>query len=218
MADRPLVVIGAGGVAREVAWIAEHCAAGPFEVGCFVDRDDSETCGSLLNGVPVIGIDEAEARFRAALAVCAVGCPTLRQRLVGEAEARGFGFATLVHRDYRLAPSVEIGEGSIVYPGALMTVNVRIGRHVQVNPGCSVMHDAVIDDFATLTPGARIAGCVRVGRGAFVGTGAVVVNGTPERYLTIGAGATVGAGACVVADVAPGKTVAGVPAKPTRKD
>ena len=44
--------------------------------------------------------------------------------------------------------------------------------------------------------------------GASVGTGAVVLGG-----VRIGAGALVGAGAVVTADVAPGATVAGVPAR-----
>jgi serine acetyltransferase len=35
------------------------------------------------------------------------------------------------------------------------------------------------------------------------------------QYLRIGAGATVGAGAVVVKDVAAGSTVVGIPAKPT---
>jgi acetyltransferase-like isoleucine patch superfamily enzyme len=48
----------------------------------------------------------------------------------------------------------------------------------------------------------------RVGRGASLGSGVVVLCG-----VTIGAGAMVGAGAVVTHDGAPGTTVAGVPAR-----
>ena len=47
-----------------------------------------------------------------------------------------------------------------------------------------------------------------VGRGASIGSGATIMCG-----LTIGEGALVGAGAVVTRDVAPGTTVAGVPAR-----
>ena len=47
-----------------------------------------------------------------------------------------------------------------------------------------------------------------VERGASIGSGAIILGG-----LRIGAGALVGAGAVVSRDVAPGETVAGVPAR-----
>jgi acetyltransferase-like isoleucine patch superfamily enzyme len=50
-----------------------------------------------------------------------------------------------------------------------------------------------------------------VGRRASIGSGAVILGG-----ITIGAEATVGAGAVVTRDVAPGATVAGVPARALR--
>jgi acetyltransferase-like isoleucine patch superfamily enzyme len=51
----------------------------------------------------------------------------------------------------------------------------------------------------------------RVKRGASIGSGTVVLCG-----VTIGEGAMVGAGAVVTADVPPGATVAGVPARVLR--
>ena len=51
----------------------------------------------------------------------------------------------------------------------------------------------------------------RVGRGASIGSGAVILGG-----VTIGPGALIGAGAVVTKDVAPNTVVAGVPARMTR--
>jgi acetyltransferase-like isoleucine patch superfamily enzyme len=54
-----------------------------------------------------------------------------------------------------------------------------------------------------------LAGGVIVGENAFLGAGAVVLPG-----IEIGAGAVLAAGAVVTDRVAPGTTVAGVPARP----
>ena len=59
-----------------------------------------------------------------------------------------------------------------------------------------------------MCPGAMLAGRVRVGRGAFVGLGAKVI-----QCLNVGEGATVGAGAVVIRDVPEFATVVGVPAR-----
>jgi acetyltransferase-like isoleucine patch superfamily enzyme len=83
--------------------------------------------------------------------------------------------------------------------------------------GCTIGHDVTVDAFSTLLPGVRVAGCVRIGRGAYIGSGATIINGTPDKPLVVGDDAVVGAGACVTRSVAPGVTVAGVPARPLTK-
>jgi len=61
---------------------------------------------------------------------------------------------------------------------------------------------------AHVAPGATLAGLVQIGACAFIGTGAAVLP-----RCRVGADAIVGAGAVVVADVPPGVTVYGVPAR-----
>jgi len=83
---------------------------------------------------------------------------------------------------------------------------------VHVNVGSSISHDCVLEPYATLAPGCRLAGAVRVGRGAELGVGAAIADGRQ-----IGEWSIVGAGAVVVDDVSPGCTVVGVPARSIRQ-
>jgi acetyltransferase EpsM len=75
-----------------------------------------------------------------------------------------------------------------------------------------VGHDARIDDFVTIAPGAHITGRVRINEGVFIGAGAVVLPG-----VEVGPWSTIGAGAVVTADVPANAIVAGVPARTIRQ-
>ena len=113
-----------------------------------------------------------------------------------------------------MSKRVEIGEGSIVCSGNILTTNIRLGKHVHLNLGCTVGHDAVLGNFATLAPGVHISGWVTLEPSVYIGTGASVINGVEGEPLIIGRNAVVGAGACVIRNVPPNTTVVGIPAKP----
>lgn len=106
---------------------------------------------------------------------------------------------------------------------AMATAQVSIGDPVVVEAGVYLMHgQVVIDGITEVRAGAVIGPWVTIGlrsgtyqgptleRDVSVGTGAKVIG--PVR---VGAGATIGANAVVVADVAPGTTVVGAPARAT---
>ena len=212
VASPALVVYGAGGFAREVAWLAESCPdAGP--VVAMID-DDPARHGSIVNGIPIFGLAEARAAFPTARMAIGIGSPQGRQAVAERAAAAGFTFATLVHPRVEHSRWIEFGEGAVICAGNILTTNIRLGRQVQINLACTVGHDVDIGDFATLSPGVNCSGRVRIGARAYIGTNASIINGEPDRPLIIGDDAVIGASACVTRDVAPGTTVVGVPARP----
>lgn len=207
-----VLVYGAGGFAREVAWLAEDCG---HTVVAYID-DNPATHGQRLNGVEIVGLDHAASAFRGASVAIGIGSPAARDAISARTSAAGLVPASLIHPRVARSRWIEIGEGAVICAGSTLTTNIRLGRHVQINLHCTIGHDVVMDDFATLAPGVHVSGWVRLEQRAYMGTGAVVINGTHDNPITIGEGAIVGAGAVVVRDVPPGVTVAGVPAKPLR--
>lgn len=207
----PLLVYGAGGFGREVAWLAERPTT-PFRVVGFID--DAAAPGAELHGLPVRTLAEASAMYPGASFAAATGSGIAREAMAERATAAGLVPATLVHRTVEMSATVRIGAGTVICAGSILTVDVTVGRHVQVNLGCTIGHDAVLEDFVTLAPGVHISGMVHLERGCYVGTGAVVLNGVAGAPIVIGAGATVGAGAVVTRSVAAGTTVVGMPARP----
>lgn len=201
MGSRPVVVVGAGGHAKVV--VSTLQAAG-FTVASIYD-DDPKKQGIEVLGVPVVGrvssLDPSSAR-----GVLAIGDNAIRARL-----ARELGpmeWITVVHPASYVHPTARLGPGTVVFAGAVIQPHVSVASHVIINTGALVDHDCVVEDFVHVAPGVRLTGGVRVQRGAFLGTGSVVI---PKR--TIGQWTTVGAGGVVTTDLPNGVTAVGVPAR-----
>ncbi|MGX5653825.1 NeuD/PglB/VioB family sugar acetyltransferase [Geodermatophilus nigrescens] len=215
-APRPLVVLGAGGSAREVVQLLRACpdAAGePVAVTGLLD-DDPARAGTSVDGVPVLGPTAAAAEHagRGALLLACVGSPRdpgSRARLTARLGLPDDAWATVVHPLAAVSPDSTVGAGSVLHAGVVLTAAVTVGRHVYAMPHVVLTHDDEVADAATFGAGVRLAGGVSVGAAAYLGSGALV-----REHRRIGAGALVGMGSVVVRDVPPGQAWAGNPARP----
>lgn len=208
-----VAIYGASGFGREVAWLLESCEG--LEAVCFID-DDETKIGKELNGLAVMGLNQAKDMFPGAKIVSGIGVPRIREQIAIKAETAGFEFHTIVHPKVELSRWVEIGEGAVICAGCILTTNIRLGKQVQINLDCTVGHDVVMGDYTTLAPGVHVSGWVHFGKRVYVGTGAVFINGTEETPLMIGDDVVIGAGACVTKSISSG-TWGGVPARPLRR-
>jgi bifunctional UDP-N-acetylglucosamine pyrophosphorylase/glucosamine-1-phosphate N-acetyltransferase len=145
-------------------------------------------------------------------------------------------------RDSRIGPRTRVWAS--VIEESSVAEDVQIGPFSHVRPGCQIGPRCRIGNYAELKNTSLGAGTQQhhfsylgdadVGEGVNIGAGAVTANYDGERKqrtvigdgafigvdtmlrapVTIGAGARTGAGAVVTRDVAPGKTVVGMPARP----
>jgi sugar O-acyltransferase (sialic acid O-acetyltransferase NeuD family) len=226
----PLVIVGAGGMGREVAWLVQdiNSVSPTWNLLGFVD-ESPELQDRTVVGYPVLGgrawlkqysavadnnvsatLDNCESDIRV---VIAIGTSATRRKLVmHDLEPLNLRYATLIHPSVRMATSgpmaARIGAGSIVCANSVLSVNVRVGDHVVVSIACNVSHDAIVEDFATLLPSVTVSGFSTLGSCTIIGTGSQVLE-----CRTIGAGTIVGAGSVVVEDLPPDCTAVGAPAK-----
>jgi sugar O-acyltransferase (sialic acid O-acetyltransferase NeuD family) len=205
------LVIGASGYAQEVAWsLSEQLRArGESAEMCFFD--DAVAPGPVASKLgEVVGAIEEVAQHVGGddALVLGIGLPRTKVKVVERLAPLALPWITVVHPLAAIGPNVEIGAGSYVGAGAIITVNARIGRFVTVNLHCQIAHDDVVGDFVTLHPDAHLSGNVTIGNGAELGTGTIVIPG-----VEVGRGATLGAGCVAVRSLEGGKTYAGIPAR-----
>jgi sugar O-acyltransferase (sialic acid O-acetyltransferase NeuD family) len=207
--DKPLLLIAASGLAREVLAVVR--AHGFYNVVGILD-DAAALANATIDTIPVLGSIEAVRAYpEAQLLVCA-GRGVVRERIVTRLDSLGVTperYATLVHPTVEIPAGCRVGAGSIILVGVALTTAVTIGNHVVIMPNAVLTHDCALDDYATLCAGTVLGGNVVVQRGAYLG-----MNSAVRERITVGAGATLGMGAALLLDLPAGETWIGVPARP----
>jgi len=213
--ERTFGLIGTGGFAREVmpvarAFLRHHPDLG-IESGriVFVDREG----GAPVGGIPVLSEAEFLALDGERHFSIAVGDGAVRQTIAERLEAAGCLPLSIRAENALLPDDLDCGPGAVFAAFSMVTADAVIGRHFQCNIYSYLAHDCVIGDYVTLAPRVSLNGNVVVEDFAYVGTGAIIRQGTPDKPLMLGRGCVVGMGAVVTRDVPPGVTVVGNPAR-----
>jgi sugar O-acyltransferase (sialic acid O-acetyltransferase NeuD family) len=204
-----MIIIGAGGHAKEVAgilaeqhepetiffyddvWVnKDKVLLGKFEIL----RTESDTQEHL----------KKDPRF-----ILGIGSPIARHQLAMKFEKWGGQLTSAISSHARIGTfNVKLDIGLNVMSGAVITEEISIGKGSLIHTHSSVHHDCLVGDFSVLLPGCHILGNVTIGNFTSVGSGAIVL---PK--LKIGSNVTIGAGSVVTKDIPDGATVKGVPAK-----
>lgn len=212
---RLIGIYGASGFGREVMPVVRTQCADQITELVFIDDNPN---AAELNGHAVLTFAEFCDRPAADRAIAiAIADAAVRERLAGRCADAGVAQFDVRAANVSVGDAVVVGPGAILQPFVTLTANITIGRCFHANIYSYVAHDCVIGDFVTFAPSVQCNGNVHIHDHAYIGTGAILRQGTPDKPLTIGAGAIVGMGAVVTKDVAPGVTVIGNPARPLEK-
>lgn len=206
---KDLYIIGAGGFGREVAWLVERINEETpiWNIKGFIDDNDS-LWGTKEDAYEVVGGCDYLKTLGDVYVVCAVGSARVRKIIINKLKDSKVKFATVIDPSVIISKRVEIGEGTIICAGTIITVDIKIGNHVIINLDCTIGHDDVIEDFVTVYPSVNVSGNVTVGECSELGTGMQIIQGKNVAPNTI-----IGAGAVVVKDLIESGTYVGSPAK-----
>jgi len=190
------VLIGAGGFAREI-----KAHMGNPTMKCFIDNQYWKENNEYI--FPLSDFDPTQHE-----ALVAIGDPRDRfdiiQRLPKETQ-----YFTFIHPSAQiLGNDVQIGKGSIICAGCILTTNIVIGGHAHLNLQTTIGHDCEIGDYFTTAPGAKISGNCKIYDCVYVGT-----NASIKQKISIHSLSTIGLNAGVVKNIEEPGVYAGTPAK-----
>lgn len=205
-----LIIIGTGGLSREILWLYEACknsAPVKYKLKGFIGPDKE----SHLLGIPILGDDDwalANLDKKSVRFVVAIGDPKIRSRVSSQYESVGFSPGRLIHPSAQYSQYVSIGPGAMICAGCVLTTQVVVGRHTLLNLNVTVGHDCNIGNSVTVSPGANISGNVSIGDCAEIGSNSSLLPGVKVGERTV-----LGAGAVATSDLMANKTYIGIPAK-----
>lgn len=210
---KKIAIFGAGGFGREVKWLIDDInGLNPIWefIGYF--DDDFSHAKNIQQNHQLGGTKQLNEWKEEISLVFAIGNPLVKKKIIQKVSNPMISYPVLIHPNVcKGKGNVQIGDGSIICAGNILTVDISIGRHVILNLCCTVGHDSIIGDYSSFMPAVNISGEVNIGEAVYVGTGAKIIN-----QLEIGEQTIVGAGA-VVSKTLPAKcTAVGVPAKPVK--
>lgn len=212
---KDLYIIGAGGFGREVAWLVERInKQNPtWNLNGFID-DNVAVWGIEIDDYPVVGgCDTLRNIDHDVWVLCAVGSSKTRKQIIQRlGESTYIHFATVIDPSVQMSSRVEIGEGTMICAGSIITVDVTIGKHNIINLDCTIGHDAVLGDFVTMYPSVNLSGCSMIGAETELGTGMQTIQG-----MKVGSQTIVGAGAVVIRDIPDRCVAVGAPARVVKR-
>lgn len=207
-------VYGASGFGKEVMPLVKQQYTGNCE---FIFIDDGVDF-SELNSVSVCNYEQfLDREEQSKSVVIAIANSQVRQKISEKLSRDGIQQLQVFARNSVVLDCNDISEGAILCPFTTITSSTKIGKSFHANIYSYVAHDCVIGDFVTFAPSVKCNGNVTIEDHAYIGTGAMIKQGTPEKPIVIGKGAIVGMGAVVTKSVKAGDVVFGVPAKSIKR-
>jgi len=206
-------IYGTGGCARSVMPLLKNKVKNKDSSNsrsiCYIDDNKNS---DLINDTKVISFKnllELKSSYKKIFISIAIADPKIRIKLYKRIKENNFEFLNLKSSNALIMDDVSIGEGYIISPFVTLTSNIRIGKCFHANLYSYVEHDCQIGNFVTFAPGVKCNGNVVIEDNVFIGSGAIIKNGTDKNKIVIGSGSIIGAGSIILNNVKKNTTVVG---------
>ena len=212
---KDIAIFGAGAVGREILILLRQINAIHLEWNILGFFDDHQPIGTKIHDCNVIGGMDSLNKWSEELhLLIAIGDCQPKMETVLKITNKNIKYPTIIHPSVQISDyqNIEIGEGSIICSGSILTCDIKIKCHVFINLGVTIGHDAVLEDYCSIMPGCHFSGFIKLESGVYLGTGSCLIRGVKVATKSV-----IGAGAVLIENVEETSTMVGVPARPVNK-
>lgn len=203
-----LIIIGARGFGREVHDLALDCieAGEDMRIKGFLD-DKTDALDGYVGYADIISSVEDYNIQANDVFTCALGSPENKKKYIDKIVAKGGRFINLISPHAIIRRNALLGTGCIITAGSNISVDTVIGDYVSILSS-AIGHDAKVGDYSVLSGACRVNGFVEIEQLSYLGCNSMIYP-----HKKVGEGAFVGMGSVVVSNIKPGRRVFGNPAK-----
>jgi sugar O-acyltransferase (sialic acid O-acetyltransferase NeuD family) len=206
---KDIYIIGASGFASEVTgYILDN---GEYRIKGYFDINEKDH-EKYSYQAPFLGNEKNYNFDINHNVIIAIGDNKIRKKIYVDLKKKGVNFPNIFHKSSYISKLSQIDEGSIICPFVTINAKANIGKNFQANIYSYVGHDCKIGDNVTFAPSVKCNGNVVIEDNVYVGTGAIIYQGTPKKPLILGKGSIIAAGSVVNRSVPVEMTVFGNPA------
>jgi len=145
--------------------------------------------------------------------IVAIGNNKIRRKIMEEIDHNGGDTPNMIHPAATINKSATLGKGIYIQANVYVWTKVTIGDYCIISPNVVIAHHTKVGKACLISTLSGVGASIDIKEEVFVGMGATLVTGLSR----IGKGATIGAGAVVLKDVEEDSVYAGVPAKLIKK-
>ncbi len=195
-----IILIGSGGHAKSVI---DSVSDDEFEVCGFIDEFyTGERIGKKILGHAISDIPNyTEYKY-----FIAMGNIPARKRWYEELQRLNLQTVNIIDKTAVISNTAKIGNGNFIGKYAIINADAKIGDNNIINTKALIEHECVVGSHTHLSTNSAINGNVVVEDCVFLGSCAVC-----KEQIKIGKGAVIGAGSVVIRDVNANKVLVGVP-------
>ena len=206
---RKLIIIGAGGMGRQVCLFAKSCKGygEEYMIKGFLD-DNPHAMEGFEGFPPVLGTVDGYQIQPDDIFFNSIGDVAAKKKCITKILDRGGEFITLIHPTAGVSEGTKIGRGCMIATRAGIGTETEIGDFCLIQDNAIIGHDVHVGNFCRVDCNVVLIAGVKLDDGVCVHTSSVI-----NHNVHVGENATVGAMSFVIRNVKPGTTVQGNPAK-----